>query len=79
MIKRLRPRDPFNRGHHLILDGDMLRISPDMTESAVVYKVCSSLDIRNAILQSSKVYIAIGKKLYVLKDREFGHCDFRRS
>ena len=79
MIKRLRPRDPFNRGHHLILDGDMLGISPDMIASEVMHKVCAQLKIRDMVSYSHKVNIAIGEKLYILKDREFGHCDFRRS
>ena len=67
----------YLRGNHMILDGDILGITPDMSQSEVLQKIRHPMNLRGCIFYMHTIQIAIREKLYMLKDREFGRCDFK--
>ena len=64
-------------GHILILDGDILGVTSDMSYSQILLHLFDSGIRSTVILGCYQVIIHIGGKNYFLKDRKGGRCDFR--
>lgn len=66
-------------GHKLLLDGDILDITPDMSVGEVSEKLREHGFWRTSVMGSDSVVIFIGDRYYDFKDRVLGRCDFKSS